>query len=86
LARVNLRRNQLIKKALRGKRNRKATLDAEAAVARACDETLVLRHRVEDGNAEISRQVGETAWPIRWQNGLPIPELSRPSKKQRSGP
>jgi hypothetical protein len=41
-ARVNLRRNKLIKKALRNKRNRKATLDAEAALVRVCDEKLAL--------------------------------------------
>ena len=83
---VQLRRNQRIKAALRSKRNLKVTLDAEQAFEKVCDEALALRHRVEVGNAEIARQLGEQVWPIRWQLGLPIPErpVRRPTKKARS--
>jgi hypothetical protein len=79
---VQARRNKRINDASRSKRNLKATLDAEAAFEKACNDALALRHRVEDGNTAIARQVGEQAWPIRWQNGIPIPECS-PTKKRR---
>jgi hypothetical protein len=81
-ARVQARRNKRINDAWRSKRNLKATLNAEAAFERTCDEALAVRHCVEDGNAEIARQLGEQAWPIRWQNGMPIPDL--PTRNPRS--
>jgi hypothetical protein len=81
-ARVQDRRNKRIKDTSRSKRNLSATLDAEAAFEKACNDALALRHRVEDGNTEIAHQLGEQAWPIRWQNGIPIPEC-RPTKKRR---